>query len=589
MRKGKKFTMGFLPTLLTLVAMLVAACGGGGGTSNVTPTAGLPAKAPAAQQIFRYADGQTTDIATFDPGQATDQPSIEAIGLVFTGMVQLDDKLQVQPQMAASYSSNGLVWTFNLKPNLKFSDGTPLTANDVAYSLDRALSPAISSLNGVTLTYLGLIKDADKRVAGKISTLIGDSVNVLDPNTITLTVSKSTPYFLEALTYPTAYVVEKKVIDQWGAKWTDHLADNGGQGGAGPFKVASYSHSTGINFVPNTNYYGKEPQLQQVQFIFYKDVPTAYQAYQANQADLSTIPPPQTEQARLLTKEYHLYSQLTIDYLTMNYLTKPFDNIHIRQAFEMAINRDVLSKSLYKSVRLPTCHIVPSGMPGYFPGLKCPGGAPTSGDAAMAKTLFQQGLQEEGLTLATLPPIKFTYESNAPTLDNEITAVRQMWQTALGVTVQPQLVDFNVLLTDVTNSTCTQADPSKCVGKGLQMWALAWGADYPDPQDWLTLQFDKGAPNNNMNYGQNISANASTQQQMQQLMEQADTTLDTNTRMPMYNQAEQQLVNDVAWLPIDQRSGQSVLKSYVIGKVFNAQGAMQVPPDDWSNIYIAVH
>ncbi len=589
MKNGKKFTKVFLPTLLVLISMLVVACGGSSGNSAATPT--TAAKAPDSQQIFRYADGQTTDIATFDPALATDQPSAEAIDMVFTGLVSLNDQLQVTPQLAKSYSasSNGLIWTFNLKPNLKFSDGTTLNANDIAYSINRALTPAIANVNGVTLTYLGLIKDSDKMVAGKIPTLIGDSINVLDPNTITLTVTKQTPYFLEALAYNTSWVVEKKVIDQWGAKWTDHLADNGGQGGSGPFKVASYSHSTGINFVPDPNYYGAQPQLKQVQYIFYKTSETAYQAYQANQAEISPIPAAQTQQAQLLTNQYHKYGELTIDYFTMNYLYKPFDNIHIRQAFEVAINKDIISTAIYKGIRFPTCHIVPQGMPGYNPSLKCPGGAPTSGNPTLAKQLFQQGLQEEGMTLATLPPITFTYESNSPTLDNVVTTMRQMWQTALGVTVKTQVLDFNPLLTAITNTTCTKADPNQCLNKGLQMWWLAWGADYPDPQDWLTLQFDKAAPNNNWNYGQNISTNASTQQATQQQMEQADTTLDTTARMSLYNQAEQQVVNDVAWAPMDQRNGQSVLKAYVVGKTFTAQGAMQVPPDDWGNVYIAVH
>src|SRR5437588_12737263 len=100
----------------------------------------------------------------------------------------------------------------------------------------------------------------------------------------------------------------------------------------------------------------------------------------------------------------------------MNYLYKPFDNIHIRQAMDVAINKDVISTSLYHGIRVPTCHIVPQGQPGYDASLKCPGGAPTSGNPTLAKQLFTQGLQEEGLTLATLPPIKITYQSNAQTL-----------------------------------------------------------------------------------------------------------------------------------------------------------------------------
>lgn len=586
MRSGKKFTLGFLPALLTIIAMIVAGCGSGG---NGPSTTGKPAAAPKSQQIYRYSLAGVADIASFDPSTATDAPSLTAIDLVFTGLVELNDQLQVEPQLAQSYSasSDGLTYTFHLRPNLKFSDGTSLTANDVAYSIDRSLSPAQSQLNGVTLTYLGLLKDADKRANGKVSTLIGDSVNVIDANTIALSISRPAPYFLEALTYPTSYVVEKSVIDKWGAKWTDHLSDTGGQGGDGPFKVKSYSHTTGITFVPNPNYYGPQPQLQEYDIHFYKTPETSYSAYSANQLEYSVVPPEDDQQAELKVKEFHKFGELVIDYFNMNYLDKPFDNIHIRQAFELAINKDAISKAIYNGLRSPTCHIVPQGMPGYDPNLACPDGAPTKGDPTKAKALFQQGLQEEGLTLATLPPIKFTYESGVPALENEITTVRQEWSQVLGVNVTTSVVDFNTLLQDLAISgPCQQADLSKCVGKGMQLWALAWAADYPDPQDWLTLQFDKNAPNNNGNYGQNLGSGAAEQQQVQALMEQADADLGSD-RMAKYNQAEQALVNDVAWLPMDQRTGNYIQKSYVVGTVDNAQAL--TPPNDWGNIYIAVH
>ncbi|HEX6478861.1 MAG TPA: peptide ABC transporter substrate-binding protein [Ktedonobacteraceae bacterium] len=588
MRSGKKFMTGFLPTLLCLVAIIVAGCNSSSGN---TSNGSKPAKAPASQQIYRYGDALGTDISSFDPGQATDQPSLEAITMVFTGLVQLNDQLQVEPQLAQSFtpSSNGLTWTFKLKPGLKFSDGTPLTSQDVVYSIDRALSPQISSLNGVSLTYLGLIQDAEKRVNGKIPTLINDSLLTPDPNTVVIKTSKKTGYFLEALSYPTSYVVEKKVIQQWGLKWTDHLSDNGGQGGDGPFKVKSYSHSTGIIFSPNPHYYGPRPQLQEVDFDFYKTPETAYAAYLANQVDItSTIPPEDLVAARNRTKEYSQNSELAIDYIAMNYLDKPFDNINIRQAFELAINKDVLSTALYHGIRPPTCHIVPQGQPGYNTSLTCPQGAPTSGNATKAKQLLQLGMQQEGWTsVSQIPSIKLTYQSNAPTLANEVTSIRQQIQTTLGITIQAAALDFVPLLTAESNTLCTNPDYKACVGKGLQMWWAAWGADYPDPQDWTTLQFDKYASNNEWNYGQNGSTDAAQQLLVQQRLEQADVTTDQGTRIQMYNQAEQQLVNDVAWLPMDQRFGAHLLKSYVVGRVFNAQTL--VPPNDWSSVYIAVH
>ncbi len=582
MRPGKKFTLGFLPTLFALIAMIVAGCG------STPPSTQAPAKAPASQQVYRIGLGGISDINTFDPALSTDIDSATAIDMVYTGLVQENDQLQVVDQMAQSHSvsSDGLTYTFHLRPNLEFSDGTPLNANDVAYSIDRALSPALANQTGVTLTYLGLLKDAPQRVAGKVATLIGDSINVVDDNTITLTISKPAPYFLEALTYPTAYVVEKSVITKWGTKFTDHLGDNGGQGGDGPYMVQSYSHTTGITLVPNPHYYGKAQVLKKVELLFYKDVETAYQAYQAGQIDNGPVPAADAAVAEKDVAEFKKAPQLTIFYLAMNYLYKPFDNIDIRQAFELAVNKDVIATDIEKGLVTPTCHIVPAGMPGYDANLTCPDGAPTKGDATKAKALLAAGMQQEGIT--TLPSITITYPTGAADTADQITTMIQMWQSVLGVTVKAQAEDFNTMLTQIPETACaTPNNPSACLNKGLQFWWLGWIADYPDAQDWLTLQFDKGAPNNDWNYGQNLSADASTQVQMQQLMEQADVNQNPTARIAQYNQAEQQIVNDVGWMPLYQADGVGLIKKYVQGIVLNAQGL--TPPDDWANIYISTH
>lgn len=585
MRLCKAVKPGWLPMVCCLLALLLV-IGGNGVAFGASYT--TMAKAPPSQQIYRYGD-VVSDISTFDPAVATDAPSIEAITMVFTGLVQLDNHLQVQPQLAQSYtaSSDRLSYTFHLRPHLRFSDGTPLTASDVAYSIDRALSPAIANISGVTQTYLGLIKGAQERIHGTIPTVIGDGVKVLNSQTVQINISAPASYFLQALTYPTSYVVEKSVIDKWGSKWTEHLSDNDGQGGNGPFKVRSYNHSIGIVFVPNPNYYGPQPQLQRVDFNFYKLPETAYEAYLAGQLDImKAVPAGKVAQASALPHhQYIRVPALTIDYLAMNYLYKPFDNIHIRQAFDLAINKDIIAKDIFKGTRTATCHIVPDGMPGYNPHLQCPAGAATRGNAKLARKLFQQGLREEHLTLATLPPIKITSQSNAPDLTNAITTMRQAWREILGVNVQSEVIDFVQMLQAEAQTLCTQSNPAKCLNQGLQMWAAAWGADYPDPQDWISLQFGVGAPNNQANYGQNVSTSAAAQQAVQRAMPKADIEPNQHTRMTMYHQLEQKLVNDVAWMSYDQRATSTVLKPYVVGQTFNPLGL--VPPNDWGKIYIA--
>ena len=115
MRPGKKLVTRLLPTCLALMAMLLVACGGG---STTTTT---PSKAPAAQQVLNFPfENQITDLKTMDPALSTDAASIAGIDLVFTGLVQFDDNLKVQPQLASSYSqgSDGLTWTFHLRPTL---------------------------------------------------------------------------------------------------------------------------------------------------------------------------------------------------------------------------------------------------------------------------------------------------------------------------------------------------------------------------------------------------------------------------------------------------------------------------------------
>ncbi len=580
MRPGKKFMTKLLPTCLALMAMLLVACGG---TTSTTTTPVPSQKAPADQQVLNMPfQAAISDLKTMDPALSTDLPSVSGINLVFTGLVQFDNNLRVQPQLAASYelASDGLTWTFHLKPNLKFSDGTPLTSADVVYSINRALLPATKSVVGPI--YLALIKDSDKLNAGKIPTIIGDSLLTPDPSTVVIIANKKAAYFLDALVYSTSYVVEKSVIDKYGANWTDHLADNGGQGGNGPFKVQSWTHGTNITFVPNPNYYGAKPQLTKLIYPFYKQADTNFKAYQAGQTDFSGVPSADLATAKALpNNQYSLVPQLWINYYTMNYLVKPFDNIHIRQAFALAVNKDLIVHSVWKDRYIATNHIVPKGMPGYSANLTGPDGVTgTSGDTTKAKALLQQGLTEEGWTsVSQMPAVKLTYSSGITDADNEVAALVQMWQTTLGVSVKANPEDFNKLLTD---TEAALNNPN-----GLQFWGIAWIADYPDPQDWTTLQFGKGSQYNQINYGQNNSANAAQQQQVQQALEAADVNPDQTSRLQAYMQAEQQLVNDVAWLPMEQVAVSQVLKPYVRGMVFNAQGL--IPPDDWGHIFIATH
>lgn len=559
---------------LCLLSILFTACNvfGGNNTKN-------PVKAPSQSQVYIAPQVGVSDITTFDPALAptTDLPSINAIQMVFTGLVQLNDKLQVRPQLAQSWeqSPDGLTWTFHLKSHLKFSDGTPLTSKDVAYSIDRALQPTTKST--LAPIYLDLIKDSDKLVTGRVPTLVGDSLLTPDDTTLIIMAKKSAIYFLDMLAYPYSYVVEKSLIDKYGTKWTDHLTEGGS---SGPWKVQQYTHSKEIDFVPNPNYLGPKPQLIKVIFPFYKQPNAAYQAYQAGHADTTSVPTATFSDYKKRS-DFHQIPQLWINYYTMNYLQKPFDNIHIRQAFALAIDKTAIVNKVWKGTLLPTNHIVPQDMAAYNPQLTGTDGTQSlKGNPSQAKALLLQGLQEEKWSSVTqMPPIKLTYAIDVSNFNAEAAAMISMWQSVLGVTVAADPITFNTLLGKIAATTGN--------ANGLQFWGFAWIAEYPDPQDWLTFQFDKGVPNNNMNYGQNGSSDAAKQQTIQQQLEAADTNSDEQARLQAYQQAEQQLINDVAWMPMEQVTAVFLRQPYVIGIVDNAQGL--IPPEDWANIYIAQH
>jgi oligopeptide transport system substrate-binding protein len=559
----EKHNLRALFALLSLsIALLVAAC-----TGSATHNSHIIA--PDSQQILRLPIG-STDFTTLDPALVQDAGDVEAIQTLFTGLVQFDDKGNIKDQLAASHSisPDGLRYTFTLRSGLKFSDGTPLTAEDVAYSINRTLQPATQS---PVTNYLNLIKDYDKITSGQIKTLIGDSLIVKDARTIVIVLRQAQAYFLQTLTYPTSYVVEHKLIDRYGKKWTDHLTEGGG---AGPFKVASYSHTLGLDVVPDPFYYGRQPRLQRIEFRISGDVNTTYQAYLSKQYDVAAIPIDQLDNAKQRPDYIHQPS-LVLDMIQLNYTIKPFDILKIRQAFDVALDRDLIAKYLLRGVVTPTHRYIPTGMYGANPqAVRGPDGtAGTAGDRTQALALLQQGLQDGGYSnVNSLPTITLATWNTPGSLKLANVLVDQ-WKTILGVTVHVNPIDPNQY--------------EQALGTGnLQAWMYAWQADYPDPHDWLAVFFGKGQDYNNMHFGQNNTPMAAEQQALQNMMLRADTLNNPALRASMYNEIEQKLASQTAWIPLYQAASNFLRSPRVHGIVDNPLGVIN--PDDWANIYMTL-
>lgn len=551
---------------ICLVALVVVACGGISPsiTSQFTP-------APPDKQVLHLPLG-APDFSSLDPALAAITGDVYAVSAIFTGLVRLNGDGTVADQLATSHqvSPDGLTYTFTLPSGLHFSDGTPLTATDVAYSINRAIAPAT---HAPLASFLQSIKDYSKMITGQMPTLIGDSLLVRDEQTIVIQLGHPAPYFLSGLAQPLTFPVNKKLIAKYGTAWTDHLEEGAGDG---PFKVASYSHSTGLTLVPNPTYYGPKPKLQKVEILPSSDTSVTYKEYQAGQLDLTFVPAVDLASVKS-QRDYKHAPTLDVSFLEMNYLAKPFDNIKIRQAFALAIDKDTLAQYVLRGAVLPTNHILPQGMPGYNRSLTGPTGVvATQGDQSLARRLLQEGMQEDGYSsVSQLPQITFSYYEDKD-IANVALALIQQWQVVLGITVRPSVEISSVLVQQMTNTT-GNACP-------LQLWILGYG-NYADPQGWLSVFFGKGGAFNNMNYGQNHSSDAVLQQAVQTELQQADFNLNPTQRMQQYNDAEQKLVNDVAWLPLYQLEIQLLVNPKLQNYPVNSLGIVE--PDAWTNIYFA--
>jgi peptide/nickel transport system substrate-binding protein/oligopeptide transport system substrate-binding protein len=200
--------------------------------------AATPPSQPATSQVLRWPALGVQDLLTLDPALTIDVPSFNAIALVFSGLVDLSQNGTPAPGAASRWevSADGLVYTFHLRGNLKYSDGTPCVAQDFVDSINRALNPAMGSV--VAPTYLGDIAGAQDVLGGKANGVSG--LSAPDSSTLVVTLSRPVQYFLAEFTYPTSFAVRKSDYDPKTLKLSTDFPV-----GTGPFSISSYSHKPG--------------------------------------------------------------------------------------------------------------------------------------------------------------------------------------------------------------------------------------------------------------------------------------------------------------------------------------------------------
>lgn len=497
----------------------------------------LAASAPSAfalqvgvplDQALVYNGGESANLRDYDP--ATTYSSGDK--LVFSGLVALDPRMNVIPDVAETWevSGGGTVYTFHIRANAKFHNGRDVTAQDVVFSWERAASPEMQS--DTVLTYLGDIVGVRERVEGKADAISG--LKVIDAKTLQVTIDAPKPYFLMKLTFPTSFIVDKDNVSI-GEEWVRT------PNGTGPYKLTEWKPNEYIVYEANKDFYLGAPSIPYVVYKLYAgdDV----RLFETGDVDIAGVGLYDVE--RILDPTEPLHANLVTgvslctSYVVFDATVPPFDDANVRKAFSMAFDRQRYVDVLYRGQALPAVGLYPPGMPGFDYGLQ---GLPY--DPAQARELLKQSKYggPEGL-----PEIVYTNAGVGSYVGGSVSALAEMWEQNLGVTIKVENVDFNFYYEQIFS------------GNHGQILDGGWCADYPDPENFADVLFHSGAPQNHGGY---------SNPELDALLESARIEPDVAKRIAMYQEAERIIVDDAPVLFLTHSLSYELVQPYVKGFVF---------------------
>ena len=544
-----------VPALVTVVGLLVAACG-----TSAPTTSNL-----AKDQTLRI--NINTEPNSLDPGQ--EQYNYEgAVGVAISEtLVRVKSDLSdVQGATASSWtvSSDGLTWTFKIRSNAKWNDGKPVTGADFVYAWQRILDPRLAApyadpffdgtvAGAADYANLDPVKDAAKIPAF----LSGLGLSAPDAGTFVVKLQAPSPFFKWIASLWMSAPVRKDVVDQYGSdKWATSptsLITNG------QYKVSEMVSKDHVTLVPNTYYWGGTPTLTKIINYEIADDNQAYAKYLNGELDLDNVPLANTDLVKndpKLKSEIKFVPQLTLFWMDFNTRKAPFNNKQARLAFSKAVDRNALANNVLKQRSSPADYFIPKGMNGYRPDL----GATQAFDAAAAKTMLTQAVGD---------PSKITIDF----LIRNSTANKQIGefladqlQTNLGVKVNQVVID---------SKTVTQ----RLRKHDYQLYVGGWGADYPDDQDWFDIWMT-GSGNVFGGYS-NPDYDA--------LVKKADVEPDAKKRQGYYDQAQKILIDDAGGGFLYQRNYMFLVKPYVQGLTTTPIDQANVGDQFWSKVSIASH
>jgi oligopeptide transport system substrate-binding protein len=486
-------------------------------------------------QILHLGNG--SEPKDLDPHLVTGVTEHNILSALLEGLVSEDPvSLDPVPGTASRWdiSEDGLVYTFQLRPDAKWSNGDPVNAEDFVFSYRRMLKPSLGSPYAYMLYCL---RNAEAYHRGEIEDFAKVGVKAVDTQTLQLSLRAATPYFLSLLNHFSWFPVHPATIlahgsiDTIGSKWTrpEHYIGNG------PFTLKDWQPNKEIAVTKSKTYWDrKNVRLNGIHFYPIGDHTIEERAFRAGQLHVTgTVPIDRIAYYRTRNPSMiRLDPYLGCYYYLFNVTRPPLDNPKVRRALALAINREQITRYVTRANESPALNFTPPGTAGYTAR------AQLVGDLTDARQLLAEAGYPDGKGFPTLSLLYNTSDAHARIAE----VIQQMWVTGLGINVELVNMEWKVYLAQTQSGNYDIA-------------RAGWIGDYVDPNTFLDMWVTGGG--NNRARWSNTDYDA--------LIRKASEALDTDARLELFQQAESILINELPIMPIYFYRSKSLVQPSVRG------------------------
>lgn len=484
-----------------------------------------------AKQEFIFNNG--TEPETLDPTMITGHPEFRLVFALFEGLVALHpESLKPIPGVAKNWqiSNDKKTYTFYLRDNATWSNGKKINANTFVQSWKRALTPKTAAIYAYQLYPILGAKEFHE---GKSTAFADVAIKALNEFTLEVKLVNPTPYFLDLCAFPTLFPVPVDVIKKHEDRWVrpENIVSNG------PFVLKNWKPRLNLEMVKNTDYWDAEKvRLKRVVVYAYDSLDTAYKMFIKNELDwLPGLPLEKLDEIKM-NPDYYVMPAFGSYFYRFNCKRKPFDDVRVRKAFSLAIDRKIITNSILKSGQQPATWFCPAvESVGYRP----PKGLPTNVKLAQ-KLLAEAGYGEKGQPFPEIDILYNTSEGHKTVAE----AIKQQWENAFkGVKVSLLNTEWKVYLEEMNHMNYTVCRSS-------------WYGDYGDPRTFLDM-FVKDGGNNRTGWSNS---------KYDELLAKTDVETNHQKRNAYFNEMEKILIEEeFPIMPIYMYVNQGLLKEKVLG------------------------